>query len=371
MKILKSRLSLLVKCPKYFIHRSFSLNNISLINAPPYKTMFFGTDSFALECLKKLHLHREKLCTDLQVMCLPPARRSSKRERAVAEFARQQDLPLHTWSDNNYHHFNSSSFDVGVVVSFGRMIPECVISKFKFGMYNIHGSLLPDYRGAAPISRAVENGDSKTGVTMLKISPNKFDVGDVLAFSDDIAIDNDVTSTQLNHQMAVLGADLLVASLADLPNKLASSKPQRLHDGSRAPKITLSDCNISFEKLTAVQVWNKFRAYGHLTEYQLKAAFEGQLVKFVEFKKPVEGFSDECSLPFGSVVYHKKDKSLAIKCKHGWIKCTKLKLNRPITATDFNNAQIARRRKMGQKIILFETFDESIEEKKLFKMKHI
>jgi len=365
MKILKSKLSLLLKCPKYFTHRSFTLKSPSVINAPPYKTMFFGTDNFALECLKKLFLHREKLCTDLQVMCLPPSRRY-KQGCPVSQFASDHNLQLHTWNENT----TLESFDVGVVVSFGRMIPSDVIEKFNCGMYNIHGSLLPGYRGAAPIARAVENGDDKTGVTMLKISPNKFDVGDVLALSDDITIDNDVTSTELTDRMAVLGADLLVTTLSDLPNKLNSCKPQLMSEGSRAPKITIDDCGVSFEDLTDEEVWNKFRAFGHVTKYQLKATFEGQLVKFVEFKNPkVESFSGDCSSPPGSVVYLKKDKSLAIKCKRGWIKCTKLKMNRPITATDFKNAQIVRRKKMGQKIIVFEPFRDSIDKNKLFKVK--
>jgi len=366
MKMLKSKLSLLLKCPKYFTHRSFTLKSPSFINAPPYKTMFFGTDNFALECLKKLHSHREKLCTDLQVMCLPPSRRY-KRGCPVSQFARHHHLPLHTWNENTAV---ADGFDVGVVVSFGRMIPSDVIEKFSCGMYNIHGSLLPAYRGAAPISRAVENGDRKTGVTMLKISPNKFDVGDVLAFSDDVTVDNDVTSTQLTDKMAVLGAELLVATLSDLPNKLTLSKPQHASGGGRAPKITVEDCGVSFGEVTDEEVWNKFRAFGHVTKYQLKATFEGQLVKFVEFKNPnVESFSGDCSSPPGSIVYLKKDKALAIKCKRGWIKCTKLKMNRPITATDFKNAQIVRRKKMGQKIIVFEPFDDPENKNKLCKVK--
>ena len=72
-------------------------------------------------------------------------------------------------------------FDVGIVSSFGHLIPSNIIDSFSGGTYNVHGSLLPKYRGAAPIIHALLNGDSSTGVTIMEVRPEKFDIGDIIA----------------------------------------------------------------------------------------------------------------------------------------------------------------------------------------------
>lgn len=322
---------------------------------PPYNVLFFGTDGYAVACLRKLH--EESLSVNsLEIVSLP---KIGKSKSAVDLYAYRNNLPLHNWGKLP----GLKAYDLGVVVSFGRMIPKKVIESFPLGMLNVHGSLLPAYRGAAPISRAIEAGDISTGVTVVKIEPHRFDIGNILALSDPITITDDVTSRELNTSLADVGADLLVETLTHLPNKLRGSTPQDGSTGSKAPKITLDDTYIDFNQLTSVQVWNKYRAYGFTKKFSLRCSLDGQMVRLKEFVKPDSNDMFPNDEP-GLVRYHKKSKSLLISCKQGVIACTKLTLTGPITPLDFNNGQIQWRHKIGKKVIFEPLLNQRTQKKK-------
>lgn len=309
---------------------------------PPYNVLFFGTDDFALASLKKLH-RKTSLVKNLEVVVLP---RKGKSKCAVEMFADDNDILLHTW--DKLAEFKP--YDLGVVVSFGKMMPKQLIESFPLGMLNVHGSLLPNYRGAAPISRAIEAGDASTGVTVLKIAPHRYDVGNILSWSNLVAIDDETTSEQLNTTLANIGAQLLVETLSDLPSKSDNSTEQDVGSGSRASKISLNDTYIDFNSATAVEIWNKYRAFGYTKHFPLRCSLEGQMVRLTEFLKPDANDHSTWEQP-GQVRYDKKSKSLVIACKRGVIRCTKLTLVRPITALDFKNGQIQIRHKRGEKTV--------------------
>lgn len=134
-------------------------------------------------------------------------------------------------------------YDLGLVVSFGHLIPEKVINQFPMylfnyfmlflllfdyncrGILNVHASLLPRWRGAAPIIYALANGDTKTGVTIMKIKPEKFDVGDIVS-QVVVDIPKDIKMPELHRKLGSTGAEELVRIVKKLPEALNNVKPQ-------------------------------------------------------------------------------------------------------------------------------------------------
>lgn len=131
------------------------------------KVLFFGTDNFSLPSLKKLHQNN----LDLTVVTSfkSPA-------NCVRSYAEAQKLSIYRWPISVEQ---CADFELGVVVSFGHMIPLHIINALPRGIINVHASLLPRWRGAAPIMYAIMEGDTKTGISIMKIEPHQFDIGPV------------------------------------------------------------------------------------------------------------------------------------------------------------------------------------------------
>jgi methionyl-tRNA formyltransferase len=128
------------------------------------------------------------------------------------------------------------------------MLPESVWSMPAMGTINLHGSILPQYRGAAPINRAIMNGETITGATTFKLQ-QEIDTGNILLF-EEIPIGNDETAGELHDRMKIVGADLVVKTIRGLMDGTLQEKPQMTADTSSlkmAPKIFTSDCEIKWE----------------------------------------------------------------------------------------------------------------------------
>jgi methionyl-tRNA formyltransferase len=163
---------------------------------------------------------------------------------AVARYAAAERLRLHTWPLAP-EVLPPGKFDVGVVASFGHLIPGRVIDAFPRGILNVHGSLLPRWRGAAPIIHALRAGAAETGLTVMKIRPGRFDVGDIVA-TETVAVGGDERRPELTRRMAEVGARLLVDVLRDLERYEAESRPQPLEGISHAPAVDKSLAFIDF-----------------------------------------------------------------------------------------------------------------------------
>jgi len=157
----------------YFKYKRKVFLNISeygrrcIATCQPPKVLFFGTDHFSLPSLQRLH--QNKVDVGVVTSFKSPA-------NCVRSYAELQKLPLYRWPITAEQ---CASYELGVVVSFGHMIPSHIINVFPNGIINVHASLLPRWRGAAPIIYAIMKGDTKTGVSIMKIQPHHFDVGDV------------------------------------------------------------------------------------------------------------------------------------------------------------------------------------------------
>lgn len=131
----------------------------------PWSVLFFGSDDFSVESLKRLHEeYKSKTLCRLEVVTT-----MKKRKNEVAIYATKNQIAINEWPVT----FNIMNFHIGIVVSFGHLIPEHIINSFPFGMLNVHGSLLPRWRGASPIAYSIMNGETHTGVTIMNVLPKK------------------------------------------------------------------------------------------------------------------------------------------------------------------------------------------------------
>ena len=136
------------------------------------KLIFLGTSEFALPILKKIHESKNEI---ISVITKPPSR--SKRGQRIQispvhDFAKKKNLFVKTPAkiENEESFFKDLEFDLGIVVAYGQIIPEKILKYGKFGFVNVHASILPKYRGAAPIQRSIINSDKITGVSIMKIN---------------------------------------------------------------------------------------------------------------------------------------------------------------------------------------------------------
>ena len=177
----------------------------------------------------------------------------------VKTLALQHNLPV--WQPENLkdvavqQQLRDLQADVMVVAAYGLLLPAAVLSIPAYGCLNIHASLLPRWRGAAPIQRAIEAGDVESGVCIMQMDVG-LDTGDVL-LSRNTPIKNDTTAAQLHDALAVIGAEAIVEALATLPALTAVSQPET--GVTYAQKLSKPDAEIDWS-LGAKQIHNKIRA---------------------------------------------------------------------------------------------------------------
>uniref|UniRef100_T1IXA0 methionyl-tRNA formyltransferase n=1 Tax=Strigamia maritima TaxID=126957 RepID=T1IXA0_STRMM len=305
-----------------------------------WNVLFFGTDDFSIETLKKLHSGKSQLVNSLEVVT------SDKRLKAVKKYALDHNLPLHNWPID----VPKGKYDVGVVASFGHLIPETTISAFPWGMINVHASLLPRWRGAAPVIHAVLNGDSNlNGELRYKL----MNASNIL-MQESCDVPQDITAQDLTKQLANLGARLLMKCLENLPENLQKSIPQNSlqMETTKAPKVTLK---------MAVVNWNQeslhiYRQYRALTGYfELETSFRNNLIKLDKMMSPsfiqtlqIEDLfkktaNSQIVLP-GSVYIHRKRNILCIRCQDYWagFQCVLVKNYKWMNPLEFYNGFLSK-----------------------------
>ena len=219
-----------------------------------------GTPDFAVESLKAL-LHAGHTVVGVVTAPDKPAGRGQKlSESAVKQYAQEQGLPilqpLKLKDPEFIAQLSALKPDLQVVVAF-RMLPETVWNLPPQGTVNVHGSLLPKYRGAAPINWAILNGEKETGVSTFKLK-HEIDTGDIL-LQEKMPIGPNETAGELHDRMKVEGAQLLVKTLQELANGTLKASPQQLNsDTKHAPKLFKTDCEIDWNN-TSEQIHNQIR----------------------------------------------------------------------------------------------------------------
>jgi methionyl-tRNA formyltransferase len=224
------------------------------------RIIFMGTPDFAVPALAAVLAAGHEVAA---VYSQPPraaGRGLAARKSPVQVFAESKGLCVHTpaslRSTEEQARFTSLNADAGVVVAYGMILPKPILEAPRFGCFNIHASLLPRWRGAAPIQRALLAGDAETGVAVMRIE-EKLDTGAV-CLAERLAIGPDETAGELHDRLSGLGAELMVRALRDLEQGALACWPQHEHGVTNAAKIEPGETRIDWSQ-PAVEVHNKIR----------------------------------------------------------------------------------------------------------------
>ena len=223
------------------------------------RVIFAGTPDFAASALAALIEAGHEILVVLTQPDRPKGRGMKLTPSPVKTLALQHNLPV--WQPENLkdvsiqQQLRDLQADVMVVAAYGLLLPAAVLSIPEYGCLNIHASLLPRWRGAAPIQRAIEAGDVESGVCIMQMDVG-LDTGDVL-LSRNTPITDDTTAAQLHDALAVIGAEAIVEALAKLPELIAVSQPEA--GVTYAQKLSKADAEIDWS-LGAKQIHNKIRA---------------------------------------------------------------------------------------------------------------
>ena len=224
------------------------------------KVVFFGTPDFATRSLKAIHQSHHEVVGVVTTMDKASGRGQKMNESSVKKYASEQRLtifqPEKLRNSEFLEEIKKLDADVFVVVAF-RMMPKVLFSIPRLGTFNLHASLLPDYRGAAPINFAVINGETKTGVTTFFIN-EKIDEGNILLQRETLIDENESAGT-LHDRLMDIGAGLVVETLDRLSENSIKEQPQLFVENPKnAFKIFKEDLKIDWSK-TAKEVYNFVR----------------------------------------------------------------------------------------------------------------
>jgi methionyl-tRNA formyltransferase len=223
------------------------------------RLVFFGTPEFAVPTLETLALAHEIVLVVAQPD-KPSGRGMRVQSPAVAVKARELGLPLiqpaKIRNDEVLDRIRALAPDTGVVVAYGKILPAALLDIPRHGFLNVHASILPHYRGAAPIQRAIEHGGRETGVTIMRVD-EELDHGPVLAI-ESTPIDPDEHTPRLAARLSRLGADALAAVLANFDGAIET--PQDHAAATLAPKIDKSEGLVHWSEPARV-IYDKFRAF--------------------------------------------------------------------------------------------------------------
>lgn len=231
------------------------------LESRPVRIVFFGTPEFAVPSLDAVAREHEIVL----VIAQPdkPAGRGMKMQApAVAVRARESGLPLLQPPRVRNEEFLSEvariAPDCGVVVAYGKILPKALLDIPKRGFLNVHGSVLPLWRGAAPIQRAIEAGDKVTGVTIMRVD-EELDHGPMLRI-ETTEIGPDERTPQLARRLSRIGGDALATVLREVESGTAIERPQDHARATLAPKIDKREGDITFDEPSHT-IYNRFRAF--------------------------------------------------------------------------------------------------------------
>ena len=214
------------------------------------RIVFMGTPDFAAASLRKLLDERFDVVGVFTQPDKPRGRGMELSFSPVKELALAHGLPVYQpekmRDGTAYEQVKALSPDILVVVAYGRILPDDILALPRYGAVNVHGSLLPRYRGAAPIQWAVLNGDEVTGVSTMYLA-SEMDTGDVI-YTAETPIGEFETSGELFDRLMDMGADLLARTLRDIERGIAPRTPQDHSQASYVSQLDKSLCPIDWNK---------------------------------------------------------------------------------------------------------------------------
>jgi methionyl-tRNA formyltransferase len=299
----------------------------------PLRIVFFGTPDFAVPTLEALHRSRHQVVGVVTQPDRARGRGHHSQASPVKQLSEQLGLtllqPQRLRDDAFLETFRSLDADLGVVAAYGKILTDAVLEVPKAGLINVHASLLPKFRGAAPIHRAVMAGETMTGVTIMRVV-KALDAGPMIAKATR-PIGDDETSAEVERDIARLGADLLVDSVDALAEGRASETSQNESEASYAHKIEKADGIIDWSR-PAREIHNQIRGL-HPWPH---AYSDLQGERTILLRSEVEGDQHEPRTEPGTVVEARPDR-FAVQAGSGVVRLLMLQREgrRPVTAREF------------------------------------
>lgn len=244
------------------------------------RVVFMGTPEFSVPILTAIIGHGYEVVAVYKQPPRPAGRRGLELTKSpVHEKAEQFGIPVFTpkslRSAEEQDVFASLEADVAIVVAYGLLLPQAILDAPRLGCYNGHASLLPRWRGAAPIQRAIMAGDSETGMMIMKMDAG-LDTGPV-AMAEKVAITPDMTAGELHDRLSMIGADLMIRALGALERESLALQPQAEEGVTYAAKIDKAEARIDWSK-PAKDVHNTIRGLspfpGAWCEMEINGAVE-------------------------------------------------------------------------------------------------
>lgn len=283
---------------------------------------FAGTPLFARTILEQLCATEFRPMLVLTQPDRPKGRGRTLQASAVKEFAESQQLPLfqpeRLLDPESIAPIKDLSLDVLIVAAYGLILPPAVLQLPRFGCINVHASLLPRWRGAAPIERAIMAGDQHTGVCIMQMDEG-LDTGPVLS-SKGIAITAEDTAITLEQSLAEQGAQLLISTLRELP---VDPQPQPTTGANYAPKLTASDRTIDWSR-SAAELHLQVRALSD--RMPVRCEVNGVVMQILQTANLPQEDSKRAAAP-GTITACTKN-GIAVQCGAGELVITRLKLNK-------------------------------------------
>ncbi|MCK1315658.1 methionyl-tRNA formyltransferase [Bradyrhizobium sp. 23] len=217
----------------------------------PLRLIFMGTPDFSVPTLLELVAHGHEIAAVYTRAPKPGGRRGLQLQPTpVEEAAGKLGVPVLTpktlKTPEALEEFRAFDADAAVVVAYGMILPQAILDAPKLGCYNLHASLLPRWRGAAPINRAIMAGDAESGVMVMKMDVG-LDTGDV-AMAERLAITDNMTALDLHDRLSRLGADLMVRAMAALARGGLQLKQQSEDGVTYAAKIDKAEARIDWTR---------------------------------------------------------------------------------------------------------------------------
>ena len=219
-----------------------------MVTAPSLRILYFGTPAFAVPTLRAVIASRHEVAAVVSQPDKPKGRGHQTAPTATKEVALANGIPV--WQPDRLRHddflcqVTELQPDLGVVAAYGKLLPEALLQIPRLGMINVHGSVLPRWRGAAPVHRAVIEGDTETGVTIMRVV-KELDAGAIFVIGGR-PIGPDETSVEVERAIADLGAVLAVQTVDALAEGRAVETPQPEHGITYASKLSKAEGNVTW-----------------------------------------------------------------------------------------------------------------------------
>lgn len=300
------------------------------IVAMPLRLIFMGTPDFAVPTLLELAAHGHEIAAVYTRAPKPAGRGMKLQPTPVEQAARTLNIPVLTPSTLKTpeadSEFRSHNAEAAVVVAYGMILPQNILEAVPLGCFNLHASLLPRWRGAAPINRAIMAGDKESGVMVMKMDVG-LDTGDV-AMTTRVPITDAMTTQELHDELAPRGADLMVQAISELERGRLQLVTQSEHGVTYAAKIGKAEAHIDWTK-PAREVLRHIHGL---------SPFPGAWFEYSDGSTPVRIKVLRCELVKGSGVPSELlDEHLTIACGEGAIRVLELQRagKQPMLARDF------------------------------------